>query len=431
MSSRRWKPILFFICILSATHVLGQDRTLTIAGAVNNALKQSQLTLPGSAPFHLKASIRNTAQSNSEYKAEVEEYWLSPQSWRRTIESPAFSQTLVADGDKISETDRGDYYPFWLSDLVTAIFDPLPMHQQLQSFRGAVTLSGESEDDYSCLNFSVPTGIPPAHGVLPYAFCFTGKSGLLQEVATPGYKAHFEDYKPFKNKMVARRISAQLAPDAALEATIITVDDAEPPDRSLFAVDQSTPPASQLKSQQVAETMARNSATAAPAPVWPPVREGKRTGALSVFISVDKPGQVREVWPLASDNPELNAAARDQVMHWRFQPYVNGMPMQMQSVLTFAFDAMQGAPIPLLSNSEARKLATHAVEPGRKKGAAAFTLRIRVDQHGKLVRVLNPKSVPPELYSAGEKALQQWKFRPYVHDGKPDIFDADIEFKAR
>jgi hypothetical protein len=380
----------------------------------------------------LKASITNTANPGSaDYKAEIEEYWLSPQSWRRTIESPAFSQTLIVDSEKISETDRGDYYPFWLSDLATAIFDPLPMHQQLQSFKGAVTLSGEAEEDYSCLNFSVPAGIPPVHGMLPYAFCFSGKRGLLLEVATPGYKTHFEDYKPYKNKMVARKISAQLAPDAALQVTITTLDDTVPTDRSLFTVDQSTPPAAQLKSQQVAEAMARNIAAAAPAIVWPPVREGKRSGALSVFISVDKLGKVREVWPLASDNPELNEAARDQVMHWRFQPYVNGVPMQMESVLTFAFDAMQGAPIPLLSNIEARKLASHVVEPRLKKGSAAFTLRIRVDEHGKLARVVNPKNVPPELFSTGEKSLQQWTFHPYVHDGKPDIFDADIEFKPR
>ena len=416
---------------MSVPHLLAQERTLTIADAVDNALKQSQLGLPNSAPFHLKASITNTAHPSPGYKAEIEEYWLAPQSWRRTIESPAFSQTLVVDGEKISETDRGDYYPFWLDDLITAIFDPLPMQQQLRSFKGAVTLSGEAEEDYSCLNFSVPAGIPPVRGALPYAFCFTGKSGRLKDVVTPGYKAHFEDYKPFKNKMVARRISAPLAPDARLEVTITVLDDAVPTDRSLFTVDRSTPAAAQLKSQQVAESMARNIAMAAPAMVWPPVREGKRTGVLSVFISTDKLGQVHEVWPVASDNPELNETAREQVMHWRFQPYVNGVPMQMESVLTFAFDARQGAPIPLLSNIEARKLATHAVEPRLPKRTAAFTLRIRVDEHGNLVRVLNLKNVPPNLYSAGEKALQQWKFQPYSHDGKADIFDADIVFKPR
>lgn len=431
MRSRGWKQIFFFVCVLSGTHVLAQDRILTIPDAVNNALKQSQLTLPGSAPFRLKASITNTAHPSPEYKAEIEEYWLSPQSWRRTIESAAFSQTLVVDGEKTSEINRGDYYPFWLSDLVTAVFDPLPMHQQLQSFKGAVNLSGESEDDYSCFNFSVPTGIPPVQGVLPYGFCFTGKSGLLQEVSTPGYKAQFENYRPFKNKMVPRRISAQFAPDATLEVTIASLDDAAPADRSLFAVYQPTPAAAQLKAQQVGESTARNIVVQAPAILWPAVREGKRTGALSVFISVDKLGQVREVWPVASDNPELTEAARDQVMHWRFQPYVNGVAMQMESVLTFAFEAVQGAPIPLLSNAEARKLAMHAVEPRLPKGTSAFTLRIRVDEQGKLVRVLNPKNVSPELYKEGEKALRQWKFRPYVHDGKVDIFDADIEFKAR
>jgi len=421
--------LLVLVCVLGMKLGHAQDRTLTIGDAVDNALKQSQLTLPGSAPFHLKATIVNTAHPSPDYNAEIEEYWLSPQSWRRTIESPAFSQILVVDGEKISETNRGDYYPFWLSDLVTAIFDPLPMQQQLRSFKGAVTISGESEDDYSCFNFSLPAGIPPVHGALPYAFCFRGKSGLLRDVVTPGYEAHFEDYRPFKNKMVARRISAQLAPDATLEVTITSLDDTAPADRSVFTVDQPTPPAAQLKSQQVGESTARNIAIQAPAIVWLPVREGKRSGVLSVFISTDRLGHVREVWPLASDNPELNESARDQVMHWRFQPYVNGVPMQMESVLTFAFDAMQGAPIPLLSNTEARKLASRAVEPRLPKGTAAFTLRIRVNEHGKLVRVLNLKNAPPELYSAGEKALQQWKFRPYVHDGRPDIFDADIVFK--
>jgi hypothetical protein len=109
--------------------------------------------------------------------------------------------------------------------------------------------------------------------------------------------------------------------------------------------------------------------------------------------------------------------------------------MQMESVLTFAFQAKMGAPISLLSNAEARKLAARVVEPRIPRSQAAgrktFTLRIRVDEHGKLVRVLNPKNAPPALYAAGQKALQQWHFRPYLRNGKPDLFDADIVFEVR
>jgi hypothetical protein len=411
------------------------EKTVSIGEAAQNAVKQSQLTLTGSSSFHLKATITNTANPHSDYTATVEESWLSPQNWRRTIESPGFSQVLVMDGEKFSESDRGDYYPFWLRDLVTAIFEPLPMEQQLQSFKGTVTLPTDSDSSYSCLNFAAPSGTPPAKSNIAYAFCFRGKDGLLQAVATPGYKAQFEDYQPFKNRKVARRIVADLAPDVKLEARITVLDENVATDRALFTVDQSTPPANELKSQQVGEATARSIAVAAPNIVWPAVREGKTSGTISVYVSADKLGHVREIWPVASDNPEVTAAARQQVMEWRFQPYVNGVPMQMESILTFAFNVAKGAPIPLLSNAQARKLATHVVEPhvprGKAKPGSTFTLRIRVDEHGNLVRVLNLKGAPSELYDACEKALQEWRFRPYIREGKPDLFDADIVFKVR
>jgi hypothetical protein len=412
-----------------------EEKTITIGEAAQNAVKQSQLTVSGSSPFHLKATVTNTANPGSDYKATIEESWLSPQNWRRTIESPGFSQVIVVDVDKVSETDHGDYYPFWLHDMVTAVFDPLPMAQQLQSFKGTVTLPTDSASSYSCLNFAVTSGAPPARTKIAYAFCFRGKDGLVQAVVTPGYKAQFEDYQLFKGKKVARRIVADMAPDVRLEARVTALDENVVTDRALFTVDQPTPPAAQLKSQQVGEATARSIAVTAPDITWPAVREGKTSGIISVYVSADKMGRVREVWPIASDNPELTPAAIQQVMQWRFQPYVNGVPMQMETILTFAFTAAKGAPIPLLSNAEARKLASHVVEPrvprGKAKPGTSFTLRIRVDEQGKLVRVLNPKGALSELYQAGEKALQQWRFRPYMHNGKPDLFDADIEFKVR
>lgn len=422
------------LCCATMLSLEAQDKTISLGEAAASAVKQSQLTLAGSPAFHLKASITNTANPGSDYKATIEETWLSPKHWRRTIESRGLLQTLVVEDDKTSETDRGDYYPLWLRDLVTAIFDPLPMAQQLQHFKGSVTLPGDSETSYSCANFAVPSGVPPVRSNLAYAFCFRGKKGLLQDVVTPGYKARFEEYQPFKGRMIARRIVAEFAPDVKLQARITSLDETLPTDRALFTVDQSTPAAQQLTGQEVAEATARNIAVAAPPIAWPAVREGKSSGTISVYVSVDKLGQVREVWPLQSDNPELNAAARRQVMEWRFQPYINGTPMQMESVLTFAFQTTMGPPIALLSNAEARKLATHVVEPrvAREKaaGSKTFTLRIRVDEQGRLVRVLNLKNAPAAFYTAGKNALQQWRFRPYLRKGKPDLFDADIVFRV-
>jgi len=73
-----------------------------VSDLAEHALRQSQLTLPGSRPFHLQATLVETTNPKSEYQAKIEEFWLSPSKWRRTIESPGFSQTLIVDGDRVS-----------------------------------------------------------------------------------------------------------------------------------------------------------------------------------------------------------------------------------------------------------------------------------------------------------------------------------------
>jgi outer membrane biosynthesis protein TonB len=165
------------------------------------------------------------------------------------------------------------------------------------------------------------------------------------------------------------------------------------------------------------------------------VREGKTEGVMSVYVSVDRSGQVREVWPLASNNPGLNEAAREQLLHWQYRPYNNGGLSQMEAVLTFAFATRIENPIPVLSDAEARKLATRVVEPvipaGKARKGTKFALRISVDEAGNVQSVLNQDKVAPALYTAGTAALKQWRFRPYMNHGKPDRFYADITFQVR
>jgi outer membrane biosynthesis protein TonB len=169
--------------------------------------------------------------------------------------------------------------------------------------------------------------------------------------------------------------------------------------------------------------------------VWPTVREGKTEGLISVYVSVDRSGHVREVWPLVSNNLELNQAAREQLLRWQYKPYNNGGPSQMEAVLTFAFSTRIENPIPILSDAEARKLAIRVVEavvpPGKARKGAKFALRISVDEAGRVQSVQNQNKVVPALYTAGVAALKQWRFRPYMNNGKPDRFYADITFQVR
>jgi hypothetical protein len=419
--------MLFSLCAIAQ-----QEKQVPFFQVAQHAVEQSQITLPGSTPFHLKAHIAAAGNASGNYTADVEEYWLSPTKWRRSIQSPNFSQTLIVNGETISEQDTGEYYPFWLRDLVTALFDPLPMLQQLKGFHDSIDVPTDSLQSNSCLNMNVPAGVAPVKTTISYAFCFQGRGGRLQYVLTPGYRAHFEDYKPFQSRSVARQITFDPDPQTKIEARITELSELNNPDESLFAAPASSSGGA-LKSQQIGEPTARSILLSSPEIAWPEVREGKTQGILSFYVSADRSGQVREVWPLTPGNPELVRAAREQVLQWHFKPYVNGIPMQMESVLTLPFNAKQGPPIPVLTNAEVRKLATRIVEPrlSKQAGAAHFVLRAVVDEQGKLLEVRNPNQVKAGLFKAGEAALRQWQFRPYVHDGHPDRFYADINLTVK
>jgi hypothetical protein len=430
--------LLLSLTLLSLLMVSAQeprDKVVSIGQAADRAVQQSKLTLAGGTPFHLKAHITDAGAARPEYSAEVEEYWASPEKWRRTVQSAGFSQTLVVNGGKVFEKLTGDYYPFWLRDLVTALFDPLPMVDQLRAMRGQLEIPEDSAKSNSCMNMQFKVGVAPAQNSLTYAFCFGGKGGLLQAVLTPGYKAQFADYQLFRKQMTARTIKAEFAPVLSLTARVTELAELSSVDEKLFAIEAATPAAEQMKTSQVGEDSARLLALNTPPIVWPAVREGKTAGVMSLYISSDRSGQVREVWPLASNNAELNEAAREQLLHWQYKPYTNGGPSQMEAVLTFAFTTRIENPVPVLSDAEARKLATHVVEAvvpaGKARKGSKFSLRVSVDEAGKVQGIQNQTNVAPALYTAGTAALKQWRFRSYKNRGVPDRFYADITFQVR
>jgi hypothetical protein len=153
-------------------------------------------------------------------------------------------------------------------------------------------------------------------------------------------------------------------------------------------------------------------------------------------VSIDKQGHVRETWPLNSDNPFPQDQARKEVAKWTFKPFIlNGVPQQVETVLTFAFETKLDGSIPILSDADARKLAKATAEPqflaGHKPASGTtFRVRVAVDEQGHLLGLRNIDNLDSNLFGHANLALHKWRFNPYLRDGKPERFDADIVFKV-
>ena len=197
---RRALVLSFASVLLFASTLAFAAQPKTMGELAQQAAEQSNLTSPGSVPFHLKATIAEKDSPDSDYRAEVEEFWLAPDKWRRTIKTPDFSQLRIVNGDRIHEENTGDYFPHWLQNFLTALTDPLPMADALAKANSpihAVTLN--------CIRFSTTVGQTSATNSLFYNFCFDANQ-QLEYVVTPMYDAEFKDYKPFENKRIARLI---------------------------------------------------------------------------------------------------------------------------------------------------------------------------------------------------------------------------------
>jgi len=335
-------PAAFMLALVGVCASVWASDDTPQSSLAERAIKKSQITLSGSSPFHLIAkTFESTDRDNDSHNAAIEEYWVTPDKWRRVVKTADFSEVLIVNGDKTSETLTGDYYPNWLRQFVNGIFDPgAPMQgidfaKSNEVSKSARVVNGTPTITEVCPRFIFLAGTPPVTNKIFSMYCF--EDGLLKSVTTPGYEISYEDYKKFGDKKVARKLGEYIESGTELEADITDLRELPgPPDESLFVINQTNAP---LRTAVVSEAVARSLLVSAPDIQWPPLTSGRNPGTLSIYIAIDREGHVRETLGLNSDNPIMTAAAREQVMKWQFKPAANdGERVQVESILTFGYE---------------------------------------------------------------------------------------------
>ena len=288
-------------------------------------------------------------------------------------------------------------------------------------------------------------------------FCFEGSHGLLTSAFTRGYSAQFEDFDGFAGKRVARLILIDPEPGTTIQARITELTEVRHVDEALFAVPKATPPQEQIKTLKVDEATVRGLALSGTGIAWPVVGGGPTTGRCAVYVSADRAGHMREVWPGGCDNPGLEDPLREMVKKWQLRPSTeNGAPVQIEALVTFTFETkvVNDQPSPKASDVEVPKPATNVAEPhSQYKGPPVVAPRLikmvkpdcGVGQschgiHGTvvvLVHVLTDGTVgevtvrsgEPRLFDDATKAAKQCTFQPGTFFGKPTSMTLDLKYQ--
>ena len=376
------------------------------------------LVTPASVPFHLQAQFSAEGEPD---KGSVEIFWLAPDKYRRTIKSPEFSQTLIVNGNKVFEDNSDDYFPLWLQTLSAAVVD--------------------SEKVLRTAKAGMSTLIRDRDGIVDHEAAFdygpkvvaTGPYGTSNVVKAPGHSMGLRHYQEFQGKGVPTSLYLQIDPGYSVSARIVLLETLDAPDPKLFQIVAPTASEDRLRSVAVSEADFRKALLSDPEIIWPQVLDGAITGPTSFYVSTDRTGRVREVQPFETANERSNDSAVSQIMKWRIKAtMVDGVPVQTEALLNFTLDTRAYGPAEPLSDDEIRKLATNMVEPrvapGTVPPGSTKAFRVAVDFEGNVYEVIAGDG-PAVLGKPCHDALSKWHFPPYMQDGKPRPYRAEVIFR--
>ncbi len=209
-------------------------------------------------------------------------------------------------------------------------------------------------------------------------------------------------------------------------------------------------------------------------------REAHIQGQVVLRVTINREGDVSKV-DLISGPPMLRAAAIDAVKQWKYQPYLlNGQPAERETeaVVDFNLESREGhagdTPLPDAPPAATGVVgdAPGGIPAGQKNGgiisstlaapAVATPLRVRVSAgvaQGLLVRRVSPEyplqarlgriqgvvilhviisktgdvatvdliSGHPSLAPAAIETVKQWKYKPFLLNGKPVEVDSQVQ----
>jgi hypothetical protein len=354
--------------------------------------------------------------------AQVEIWWAAADKWRRSIQSDEFSQTRIVNGSQVSEHDSDEYVPVELQSLVTAMLDPAPILAAHRPGEELITKANGHAEESGLTCFASDRRM-----------CLMNRAGLGEIVGMPGHSLEFTDYRQFRGMRIARLLIDTVEVGEFETAKISELQSIKHLDESLFSISQPTRSEDQIHSLVVPEETFRALLLSSPEIIWPQPLDGRTSGTASFLVSVDPQGRVREVLPAYTDNERSNDSARRQIMRWRFKPpTTDGLPTQVESVLTFALNTRAWGPASPLSNEEVRKLASNIIEPDIPANAAPpgslCTLRVAIDSDGYLIETI-ADSCPAGLFEPCLKAIAQWHFSPVLENGQPRPYRGEIIFR--
>ena len=306
---------------------------------LSRARRASMLGQPAARPFHILVEISPSKGEPGDYVAAIEETWVSPTRWVRTVTTDRLVQNTVADSTGIHVSTKGDYFPEWLRNYVTALFDPVPENLR-RRLADAPIEHGELPNGMRsspCQHVEFSLGAKPHEQVNFANVGFEQVGRLLELVQSPEYAMELNDYAGFDNLQVARSLyGSGASPRSRLTGKVVVLENIASPSADVFMVPAGAEETDPLSTETLPTDVLLQLSGGLPRLRRP--KDATGHGSFTVWVDLDRSGEVREAYTLNTDDSGIAWDMAGQLIGMRWKPYVlNGTPVQSQGTLVLSY----------------------------------------------------------------------------------------------
>jgi TonB family protein len=434
-------PLTFFGLGLSLLAQPPQKIYKPLGDTLTKALSNSSLTSLGSHPFHLKLHIHDAMNPDSDVHADIEEFWNSPTQWKRTVTTSSLSQTITVNDSGTFIESKGDYFPIWLRNFVTALFDPLPNADSWNKPEAQLeqTVSPSGNKSSACLKGHAHVSSGNSI-VTETSICFFD-NGLLSTVDQPGYNMAFNKFINYNDRSIASLYISQPTSEDFLVGKITELENSNKKP-TFFSPSSDTTATNTLTSLHVSQSSIEQMAGSTIHIDWPLVTAGKTDGSVLVFVSIDRTGRVREASTVGTDNFRVTTAALDQLLKMQWSPAViKGNPVQVDALINLPFSTQLAPQSATTINNNVLKVPDSVVAGRKIEGVPPIFPEIARQQHqggtvylhviigkeGTVTKIGIIDAPSQALGDAAMDAVRRWKYTPWLLNGEPTEVTSTVQ----
>jgi hypothetical protein len=330
----RAKLLLLFICFAPILH----SQTIPVPTLANDTEKLASLIGPSLVPFHLKAVLYEGVNKQPQGEMVIDQ--VSKDKWRQIITTPNFKETKIANNGRFYQNDEGDYFPTYVRNLSNAAIRPIydELLTALRSSKVKLKFYKGLNKLNICDGMTIPLGNEKAKTEYNVSVCFAGDPPLLSSYRMLGNELYFSNKEPFEGLQVYRLIQTDMKGDAGWRLEITELSKLNMTDESIFNIPENSAAGVKIKLYQLSEKEVRSLFTEIPYEIT--MRPSDMAGeskhdVINLYVSIDRHGVIREVWPLRTPSEAATQAATAFLMNKEIRHLPENKYTQLETTLTF------------------------------------------------------------------------------------------------